>query len=188
MVGQFFRAASAVSFSGTIFPRRKPPSAVIRILDFAVGDAVGEGGGAEAAENHGMYGADARAAEHGDGQLGDHGHVDGDAVTGLDAERLERIGEAADAFVQLRVGELDGGAVLGFPQERGLIGVFFEMAVEAVVGDVELAADEPFRVGRIPVEDLLGARTNGEAWLARPRILRGRLPRVRRVRGILRAN
>ena len=35
IVGQFRSAASAVSFRGTIFPRRKPPSAVMSIFDFA---------------------------------------------------------------------------------------------------------------------------------------------------------
>ena len=35
MVGQFFNAASAVSLSGMIFPRRYPPSAVIKILALA---------------------------------------------------------------------------------------------------------------------------------------------------------
>ena len=39
---------------------------------------------------------------------------------------------------------------------RRLISVFFEVAVHAIVGDIQLAADEPFRVGRFPVEDLRG--------------------------------
>ena len=53
---------------------------------FAIGDAVGNGGGAESAEDHGVHGADAGAGEHGDGQLGNHGHIDRDAIAGLHAE------------------------------------------------------------------------------------------------------
>ena len=53
------------------------------------------------------------------------------------------------------VGELDGRAVFGFPDQRGLVGVLFEMAVEAVVGDVEFAADKPFGVGRVPFENFV---------------------------------
>src|SRR5271170_1519611 len=123
---------------------------------FAIGDAVGDGGGAEAAENHGMHGTHARAAEHGDGEFRHHGHVDGDAVAGLDAEGAEDVAKFADAFVEFGESELNGGAVFGFPHERGLIGILFQMAVEAVVGDVELTAYEPFGVGRVPVQDFFG--------------------------------
>ena len=47
--------------------------------------------------------ADAGAGQHGDGQLRDHRHVDGDAVAGLDAQPLEDVGELADLAVQLLV-------------------------------------------------------------------------------------
>ena len=52
----------------------------------AVGDAVGDGVGGESAEDDGMDGADARASEQGDGELGRHAHVNGDAIAFLDAE------------------------------------------------------------------------------------------------------
>ena len=67
IVGQFFMAASAVSFSGTIFPRRIAAVGGDEDFGLAVGDTVGHGGGAEAAEDDGVHGADARAGEHGDG-------------------------------------------------------------------------------------------------------------------------
>src|ERR1700722_2498474 len=54
------------------------------------------------------------------------------------------------------VGELQRRTVFGFPHQRGLIGVFLEMAVETVVRDVELAADEPFGVRWIPLQSFLG--------------------------------
>src|SRR5580698_6774398 len=50
-----------------------------------VGDAKSAGLSAEAAEDYGMNHAKARAGQHGDRQLGDHGHVYGDAVSGLEA-------------------------------------------------------------------------------------------------------
>jgi hypothetical protein len=56
-------------------------------------DAVGDGVGGESAEDDGVDGADARAGEQGDGQLGGHAHVDGYAVAFLDAEGLEGVGE-----------------------------------------------------------------------------------------------
>ena len=65
-------------------------------LGLAILDAVGEAIRRKAAEHHGMDGADARAGQHGVGGLGDHRHVDGDAVALLDAVLLQHIGEAAD--------------------------------------------------------------------------------------------
>ena len=58
--------------------------------------------------------------------------------------------------MKLRIGELGGRAVFGFPKDCRLVGVFFEVAVDAVVGNIQLPADEPFRVGWLPVEDLFG--------------------------------
>jgi hypothetical protein len=52
----------------------------LRILD-----ALGQFGRGEAAEDHGMDGAEAGAGEHGDGGLGDHRHVDHHAVAAADA-------------------------------------------------------------------------------------------------------
>src|SRR5262249_37568114 len=49
-----------------------------------------------------------------------------------------------------------------------------EVSVEAVVRDVQLAADEPARVGRLPLEDLLPRREPGDvlARHTRPEALR----------------
>ena len=95
-------AASTLALSGTTLPRRQPPSAVMSSLQPASLMRSRMAVGGEAAEDDRVRGADARAGEHRDGQLGDHRHVDGDAVAGLDAERLERVGEAADLGVELR--------------------------------------------------------------------------------------
>ena len=68
--------------------------------------------------------ADPRAGQHRDRQLGHHGQVDGDAIAGLDAERLKRIREPADAFEQFGIRELQRRAVLGFPESAGLLRFF----------------------------------------------------------------
>ena len=85
-------------------------------------DAVGDGVGGESAEDDGVDGADARAGEQGDGQLGRHAHVDGDAVALADAEGLEGVGEALHLGVQLGVGEAADLARLALPDDGGLVG------------------------------------------------------------------
>ncbi len=85
-------------------------------------DAVGDGVGGESAEDDGVDGADARAGEQGDGELGGHAHVDGDAIAFLDAEGLEGVGELLHFDVQLGVGEAADFAGLAFPDEGGLVG------------------------------------------------------------------
>src|SRR6266446_3077366 len=56
---------------------------------------------AESAEDDGVDDAEPRASEHGDGQLGNHGHVDGDAVAGLEAGEIAEHGsDFVDALVE----------------------------------------------------------------------------------------
>ena len=52
-------------------------------------DAVTQRLRAEPGEDDGVNGADARAGEHGDGHLGDHRQVDGDAIPLAHAERAQ---------------------------------------------------------------------------------------------------
>jgi hypothetical protein len=122
-------------------------------------DAAAGIGGAEAAsfaaksaEDDGMHDAKARASEHGDGQLRDHGHMDGDAVAGFESgEIAEHGGDFVDATVKLLIGDDGGGFVLRLRDEDEGCFVFVmgEVAVDAVVAGVELAAYEPFPEGRI---------------------------------------
>ena len=90
------------------------------------------------------------------GQLGDHAHVDRDLRPLADAELLERVREADDLALELRVREVApvvfGLAlpVVGDPvAEPGL-----DVTVDAVVRDVELAAQVPLRVGQLPLEQV----------------------------------
>ena len=87
----------------------------------AVVDAIGDGGGGESAEDDGVDGADARAGEQRDGQLGRHAHVDGDAIALLDAERLEGVGELLHFGVEFGVGEAADFAGLAFPDDGCLV-------------------------------------------------------------------
>jgi hypothetical protein len=92
-----------------------------------------------------MDGADAGAGEHGDRRFDDHGQVDGDAVTLLDAEALERIGEFADARMEFAIGDgILRARLVAFPDDGGLIAARFQMPVEAGDGGVERAVLEPF--------------------------------------------
>ena len=107
-------------------------------------DAAGERLGREAAEHHRMDGADARAGEHGEGGLGDHRQIDGDAVASLDAVLLEHIGEAADLFVQFGVSDVARDRrIVAFPDDRGLVGARRQMPVDAIHRDIGRAVLEP---------------------------------------------
>ena len=83
-----------------------------------------------------MDDAQAGAGEHGDGQVGDHGQMEGDPIAGLCAREVEQqCGELVDPLVQLpvrdRLGDL--GLRLGHPEERRLVGPRRQVAVDAVV-------------------------------------------------------
>jgi hypothetical protein len=62
---------------------------------FGIVDAGGQFLGGKAAEHHRVDGPDAGAGQHGDGRLGNHGHVDDDPVALFDALVHEDAGELA---------------------------------------------------------------------------------------------
>ena len=110
--------------------------------------------------------ADTRAGEHRDREFWDHRHVEDDAVAFLDALGLEHVCELANFAMQFGVRDDPRVAGLAFPNDRGLVAacaaVFFKVPVEAVVTDVQLAADKPLRKRRLPVEHLLPRREPGD--------------------------
>ncbi len=111
--------------------------------------------GRKAPEYDRMHGSDARAGEHCDYRLGNHGHVDANAIALLDAAALQGIGQAADLLVQLAVGEfLVDRRIVSFPDDGDLVAPRIQMPVQAVVGDVELSAFKPADVpaSEIPVQ------------------------------------
>lgn len=98
-----------------------------------------------------MRRADASTCEHRDGELGDHRHVQRHAVAGFAAERFEDVGELADFAVEVAVSKHAGVARFAFPDDGGFVAVFGEVAVEALLGDVDFAAGEPLGVGHVAV-------------------------------------
>ena len=88
MVGQFFSADVRGFFQRNDFAAAIAAVGGDQDFRFRVGDAVDQRRGAEAAEDHRMHRADARAGEHGDRQLGNHRHVDRHAIARPDAELI----------------------------------------------------------------------------------------------------
>jgi hypothetical protein len=132
-----------------------------------VGDAVAQRQRRESAEDHRMHGADARARMHRDDRLGHERQVDDDPIAGRDAQRPQRIGEAAHLGMQLAVAELADGAVLGLEDQRGVRSALREVHVETVVRDVELAVGKPAVIRRGGLVEHLGERLAPVQRLAR---------------------
>ena len=111
----------------------------------------------EAAEDEVVRRADPRAGQHRDDDLGDHRQEDPDHVALLDPAVLQRVGELLDVAVQVGVGDVALLALLAAPVEGDAVAVAgLDVAVDAVVGDVELAAHEPLGERRVgPVEHLV---------------------------------
>ena len=104
----------------------------------------------EAAEYHGVNGADAGAAQHGDCGLRDHGQVEDHAVPRTHAAGAERAGEARGEALQLCIGEAlhsagDGAVV---DQRRLLAAARVHVAIQGVVAGIDLGAHEPAEEGR----------------------------------------
>ncbi len=149
-----------------------PPPAAVRgdqDLGATVVDPARERFGREPAEDHGMGSADAGAGKHGDRQLGDHRHVDRHAVALADAQLEQRVGGLAALPHEIRVGERARVARLADPVVgHAVTKAAFDMAVDAVVRHVELAAGEPRRVGKVPLEGLAERREPGQPLLGLP--------------------
>ena len=113
--------------------------------------------GREPAEDHGVRRPDPGAGQHRHGGLGDHRQVDRDAVALADAEVLQRVRRLLHLLVQLGIRDVAGVAVgLADEVDGHLVAVAgLDVAVDAVVGDVELAVGEPVGERRLaPVQDL----------------------------------
>jgi len=121
-------------------------------LRFGIVDARRQRAGGEAAEHHGVDGADARAGEDGEGRFGDHRHVDQHAVALLHAERLHDRRHAH--HLGLQFGETVDFLLVGFGRDedqRAVIGAFGGMAVHRIVAEIGLATREPLDERRLAV-------------------------------------
>jgi len=99
-------------------------------------------------------GTDAGAGQQRRRQLGDHRHVDGDPIALRHAQALEGVGQLLDLGEEVGVGDVAGVAGFALPVVGDAVAVAgVDVTVEAVVRDVQPAADEPLRERQLPVED-----------------------------------
>ena len=149
-------ASSTTGLSGISLPPRNWPSAVMTSVAPASMIRSCRLLAEKAAEHDRVSGSNARAGLHRNHDLDRHRHVDQDAVAFLDAVVLQRIRELADFLVQVAVGDLRDGAVVGLEDDRDLVGVAVgQIAIEAVVRGVQLTVGEPLVEGSVRlVEDL----------------------------------
>ena len=101
-----------------------------------IGDALVQALGREAAEHDRVDRADARACLHGNYRFDAHRHVDHYAVAFFDAARFERVGELADARMQIAIVDFGDGAVIGFKNEGDFFRLSAEVSIQAVVGNI----------------------------------------------------
>src|SRR6266404_3569836 len=103
-----------------------------------------------------MRRANAGACQHGNRQLRGHAHVDGDAVSFADAKTLENIGELLHFLPELLVGIGANFAGLTFPnQRRFILAGRLHVAIQTVVGEIDLSADEPLGPRGFPLQNLV---------------------------------
>ena len=122
-------------------------------LTSAVIDAVADGVRRKSGKDHSVRRPDAGTGEHGDGQGRDKRHIQGHAIAGLYAEALEHVGKPRDFLMQLKVRDGLDLAGLAFPNDRCLVAPpGRKVPIEAVVGNIDLAADKPLGVRFLPVE------------------------------------
>ena len=100
-----------------------------------------------------MHHTDARTRQHRDRQLGNHLHVNANAIALGQAEVFQRVG--CLLYFGLQLGVSVGAAfirVVALPNQRGVVAVtVIHVAVNAVVTGVEFAADEPAYFGLVVI-------------------------------------
>ena len=176
-----------------------PPALVLRDHDLAlhVRQPARERVGREAAEDDRVRRAEPRAREHRDGKARHHAHVDADGRPLADAERLQAVRDAHDLVEQRLIGDRRPVVLrLALEVERDPVASpCLDVPVDAVEADVQRAAEEPFRVRRLPLEHRLEVAEPRHALARRLRPellerhvvdlrLRVRLRRERRVRRV----
>ena len=92
-----------------------------------------------------MNHANPGTGQHGDGQLGNHAHVDGDAIPLAEPLILEDVCKFAHLPMQLPVGEFFHIRIgVTLPEDGGFVGGRrAEVTVQTVAGDVEFAIGKP---------------------------------------------
>ena len=123
-------------------------------------NARGQRTGGKAAKHDRMNGANAGTSQHGKGRLGNHGHVNQDAVILFYTQLQKRCSHALNLCVQLaKAVDLFLVGLGGHTNQRGLFGTVFQMAVHCVVAQICRAADKPLgKRGVAVITNLHGRR------------------------------
>ena len=134
-------------------------------------DALTQGFGRKPGKDDRMNGTDSGTGQHGHGQLGDHGHVNGNDISFLDSRPNQGIGNLTNFAEDFVVGEFANvGGFISFPNQGHLVAFGGNVSVESVVADVELASGKPTNVtvaktslegffeGTEPIQVFLGLR------------------------------
>src|SRR5947209_11245058 len=117
-------------------------------------DSIYQSIGREPAEYDRVGRPDPGTGQHGDSQLRRHTHVNGHAIALADTQALKNIGEFLNLPKQLLVGEDANFSWFAFPHQSCLVfSPSLHVAVETVIGEIELPAHEPLRPGRLPFEN-----------------------------------
>ena len=93
-----------------------------------------------------------RTGEHGDRQLGDHRHVNGDAVSRFQTGKVtKQRRQLIHADIQFLIGDGYDGLLLrlGHEDQCGFIFVLVEVSIDAVVRGVQLSSHKPFPERRL---------------------------------------
>ena len=132
-------------------------------LRLGIVDAIGKCVGGEAAKDHAMRCAKTRTGEHGDRNLGDHRHVDCHSIALLHAKHLQGIRRLLHLAVEIVVSDRASVAWLAHPVERdALAAASGNMAVDAVLGNVQRAVGKPGGKWELPFEGLGERGSPGE--------------------------
>src|SRR5437667_11710740 len=101
-----------------------------------------------------MRRASAGASQHRNRQLRRHAHVNCNAITLLHPERLQDIGKLLHFTMKLLISKGTNLARLTLPdQRRFILAPGLNMAIETIVGEIELASGEPLGLRAIPSQN-----------------------------------
>ena len=108
--------------------------------------------GAKSTEYNGVGRANASAGQHRNSCFWNHRHIDRDAIARTYAKFRERICRFLNFMQHLRVGNRPSVVRLTFKVEGdSFSSTFKNMAIEAVIGGVELSPHKPLGKGSLPI-------------------------------------
>src|SRR2546425_13226367 len=103
-----------------------------------------------------MRRANAGASQHRNRQLRRHAHVNCNAITLPHPERFQDIGELLHFAMKLLMSERANLPWLTLPdQRRFILAPGLNMAIETIVGEIELAPREPLGPRAVPLKNLV---------------------------------